>query len=63
MNLDADSPLAILDQEIDHLKRLVLKDESTSFPFWKTREEAIAHTIREIKNTLDEIEKHGNRLA
>ena len=56
---DVDLPLSILNENIDSLRRLVLKKDNT--PFWITREQAISQTIREIKATLDDIEKHGNK--
>ena len=56
---DTDPPLSILNEYIDSLCRLVLK--SKNIPFWVTREQAISQTIREIKATLDDIEKHGNK--
>ena len=56
---DVDPPLSILNEEIARLCRLVLKKQNP--PFWTTREQAISQTIREIKATLDDIEKHGNK--
>ena len=56
---DVDPPLSILKENIDRLCWLVLK--SKNIPFWVTRERAISQTIREIKATLDDIEKHGNK--
>ena len=70
---DTDPPLSILDESINDLSRLVLepkkfvKQLESRYPFW-TKEDAeeatkraISQTIREIKDTLDVIEKHGNK--
>ena len=72
-NQDTDPPLSILDESINDLRKLVLEPKKfikqllSKYPFW-TKEDAkeatkraISQTIREIKDTLDAIEKHGNK--